>query len=546
MAMFGQRRKISQETFDECVQENMDEFDMERDEALKDARDQFERQGVDLSGVDLSGSSERKEERDTLRAHVALLAKNAAEGGATRGELEDALAFVVGACGKAGAADGKAAAAARAALVAAQGLSAIGRLARACVGDDDAVGDRDVLGACLDAHAAAVRGDADARDAFQFGGCVEATLRALKAALAQGDRDLAAKALRVVAAAAAKTEAVKAAFVKLKLCPLLVKAVDLAVAEKDETLAFDACAALVAAAAADDLRSVTSAAFDTSRALVDAGAVACLFQALAAFGARGRDAGAKDATLGALDALRQIAKSDDAVKLIRKAGGAKACLAALKENRTSRDRCRKLAGLLRNLAGNDDAKDAMCKDGTLEELLGAMERFLKEDAVLCEHVVACLAQMALRRPKNGTLIVEGRNGGTLVIHAMTHHKAHAGLMRQGALALRNFVGRSPEFKQPLLDAGAEAALRDAAAVSQTNVDVAYAALRDLGIDAKVKTFVPDDAGGFKEADAPMTFGAESAKNFNKSFNESHNVGSRIRDADALTDMAAKMAAPAMM
>ena len=26
MAMFGQRRKISQETFDECVQENMDEF----------------------------------------------------------------------------------------------------------------------------------------------------------------------------------------------------------------------------------------------------------------------------------------------------------------------------------------------------------------------------------------------------------------------------------------------------------------------------------------------------------------------------------------
>ena len=280
---------------------------------------------------------------------------------------------------------------------------------------------------------------------------VEATLRALKAALAQGDRDLAAKALRVVAAAASKTEAVKAAFVKLKLCPSLVKAVDLAVAENDETLAFDACAALVAAAAADDLRSVTSAAFDTSRALVDAGAVACLFKALAAFGARGRAAGAEAAALGALDALRQIAKSDDAVKLIRKAGGAKACLAALKENRTSRDRCRKLAGLLRNLAGNDDAKDAMCKDGTLEELLGAMERFLKEDAVLCEHVVACLAQMALRRPKNGTLIVEGRNGGTLVIHAMTHHKAHAGLMRQGALALRNFVGRSPEFKQPLLD-----------------------------------------------------------------------------------------------
>ncbi|KAK7249231.1 S-adenosyl-L-methionine transmembrane transporter [Aureococcus anophagefferens] len=305
MAMFGQRRKISQETFDECVQENMDEFDMERDEALKDARDQFERQGVDLSGVDLSGSSERKEERDTLRAHVALLAKNAAEGGATLGELEDALAFAVA----------------------------------------------------------------------SFGGCVEATLRALKAALAQSDRDQGAWRWRSASSPlpASKTEAVKAAFVKLKLCPLLVKAVDLAVAENDETLAFDACARLVAAwAAADDLR-------------------------------------VRVASRG----VRHVARLDG--------------VAAPEERHAHR---------------------------------------------------------------------RGSERRTLVIHAMTHHKAHAGLMRQGALALRNFVGRSPEFKQPLLDAGAEAALRDAA-VSQTNADALHAALRDLGIDAKVKTFVPDDAGGFK-------------------------------------------------
>jgi len=95
------------------------------------------------------------------------------------------------------------------------------------------------------------------------------------------------------------------------------------------------------------------------------------------------------------------------------------------------------------------------------------------DAIVCEHVVAALAMMALRRPKNGTLIVEGRNGGALVVHAMGRHPRHAPLQRQGALALRNFVARSPEFTQPLLDAGAEHALRQAAGTSQANVDVAY-------------------------------------------------------------------------
>ena len=141
----------------------------------------------------------------------------------------------------------------------------------------------------------------------------------------------------------------------------------------------------------------------------------------------------------------------------------------------------------------------------------------------------------------------GVKDGSLVVHAMGHHKKHVGLMRQGALALRNFVGRSPEFKQPLLEAGAEQALRDAAAVSQSNVDVAFAALRDLGIDAKIKTFVPDEATGqMKEADAPMQFGAESAKNFNKVFHESQNVLDRIRDVDALTDQHTKLTAPQLM
>jgi len=104
----------------------------------------------------------------------------------------------------------------------------------------------------------------------------------------------------------------------------------------------------------------------------------------------------------------------------------------------------------------------------------------------------------------------------------------------------DFVARNPEFKLPLLDAGAERALRDAAAAGQANVDVAYAALRDLGIDAKIKTFVDDGACGVKEADGPLQFGAESAKNFNKTFAESQDVARAIAHVDALTDQQTKL------
>lgn len=47
-------RVITQETFDCVVKENMEEFDMGKEDAIKEAKDQFETQGVDLSNIVLS------------------------------------------------------------------------------------------------------------------------------------------------------------------------------------------------------------------------------------------------------------------------------------------------------------------------------------------------------------------------------------------------------------------------------------------------------------------------------------------------------------
>lgn len=63
-------RAITQETFDEAVRENMEEFDMDQQGAINDAVAQFKSQGVDLTNIDLSGGVGKE---DVLAAIQTLL-----------------------------------------------------------------------------------------------------------------------------------------------------------------------------------------------------------------------------------------------------------------------------------------------------------------------------------------------------------------------------------------------------------------------------------------------------------------------------------------
>lgn len=61
-------KRISQSTFDDVVRENIEDFDMNPSDALKDAIDQFVKQGVDLSKIDTTGGIGRQEMLDALKA----------------------------------------------------------------------------------------------------------------------------------------------------------------------------------------------------------------------------------------------------------------------------------------------------------------------------------------------------------------------------------------------------------------------------------------------------------------------------------------------
>lgn len=60
-------KRITQETFDEVVKENIEEFDMNLEEATKDAIDQFTKQGIDLTNIDTTTGEGRQEVLETIQ-----------------------------------------------------------------------------------------------------------------------------------------------------------------------------------------------------------------------------------------------------------------------------------------------------------------------------------------------------------------------------------------------------------------------------------------------------------------------------------------------
>ncbi|RYG96176.1 hypothetical protein EON65_54810 [archaeon] len=74
-------KRVSQSTFDEIVKENIDDFEMEPEEALKEAISQFQKQGVDLANLDLTGGIGRQEMLDAMSNLNRLASTNAESAG---------------------------------------------------------------------------------------------------------------------------------------------------------------------------------------------------------------------------------------------------------------------------------------------------------------------------------------------------------------------------------------------------------------------------------------------------------------------------------
>lgn len=517
-AMVGKR--ISQETFDDVVRENVEDFDMERSEALAEAINQFKSQGVDLENIDLTGGEGRKEMEDAMELLHVMSKDNqmydvktdTSTNKYTPEEIEKGLLAVMALCDpKKCELYGR-----NRKMMNPGGLNSLHGLL--VVGQK-----QEILRLSMNFLNVLSKESVEVRDFFEPGGSkkVVSILAAQIDLLAAGNCDL--KALKVLKAAfslartAAKSENNKAMLARAMLCEVVVKfltspapptIVDASPEETDNEYkgcVNEACMVMRGLCIHDDLRKEMSCAMDNGKYFLTApGVVEMLMGHSANFASSPSIAGS------ALAAAKTLVTTEDAVKKMASAGAMELPTKILAYAGDGADQAevslvRSCLGLMRNLCADDIRKNKLVDDGTMSQMLGvmSMEKYAL-DAVLMEHGCACLAAMSLRQPVNASRIAQA--GATeIMVKSMRRHERAGGLQRQCALCIRNIAGRCPELAPMLLDAGVEDVLRMAGRLQEA-VDEAYGALRDLNCEVnRVKI----NADGSVEA-AVEQFGEKKA------------------------------------
>eukprot|EP00051_Salpingoeca_urceolata_P008003 m.102664 g.102664 ORF g.102664 m.102664 type:complete len:540 (-) comp15521_c1_seq3:108-1727(-) len=527
-------RRITQETFDEAVKENIEDLEMEPEEAVEDAVTQFESQGVDLSNIDktlrLGGSAESDGEAhpalvlvNELKAKGATPAAGLMIGGDSDVDVGDIVAKLealgelvskdkdtqrlVGAHDgvsavlavlpsqehpEAGIAETKAEAAetdppAGAAEEAAAAAAAPNTLTTA---EMLAVGLR-VVAALLDGQPDLVcpppglaSGVDEMASMEQLAGPaglarVAGLMNALRGPVGRGEPKVQAAGLTAVWRACLKHEGNRQAFVHAGIVSHVLGTIEqhaderVVVAEAAHTLrvlTFD-----------DDVRVPFGKAHDTVKAIVtEHDAVPRITQALQVWSADGSVSRELLLTMSRLPVRSEYCQS------LVDAGGLDAVLGCLDAHADSSPGVvQACCGVLRAIAGNDDVRKLIYERGGISALLSAASRYAKQAAV-AEHACAALAALALRNPVNCAAIA-AEGGPHFLIQCMTLHEDQPKVVKHAARALRNIVSRSPDLRPAVIDEGAERVLNDALRRHPKACgDDAKAALRDLGLKVELK------------------------------------------------------------
>ncbi|KAG7392834.1 Armadillo repeat-containing protein 6 [Phytophthora pseudosyringae] len=466
------RKQISQETFDECVAENEEDFDMSLEEAVADAVQQFESQGVDLSNIIKSGAAQAADGQEPLPARLKRLVLELRALSKLKSEQDQVLGLVAEL----------------------QGVCEEFPEARVVAGRNDAV---DTLLTLLDADSAAVvascsnllallcADNADNQDFVGVGGMqrLVAVLRRQRE-----DAETVVRVLALMKAACVKHESNKAHFTKSNgveaLCGHLDRARDNEMLSKQLALCFRVLTIN------DDPRATFSQAQDTVKALAE-----------------------RDVIPYSLYVLRQVGRSDAATALNTSSDLLVNWLAVLKQLAVTEENCQQIADLdglttvqevmqayehsapvakrcitvFRNVAAADDLKRAILQSGGVERTLLIMRRH-EADASIQQNACATLAAIALRSPENSRVLVE-LGAVRQISRAMQAHRGDVAVLRQASLAVRNMVARSVELRPRFLhdEPEIEPLLREAQQYRDCG-DEAYAALRDLGCDIQLSSF----------------------------------------------------------
>ncbi|GMF12697.1 unnamed protein product [Phytophthora lilii] len=467
------RRQISQETFDECVAENVEDFDMSLEEAVADAVQQFESQGVDLSNIIKSGATQASDGQKPLPARLKRLISELQQLSKLKSERDQVLSLVAEL----------------------QSVCEEVTEARVVAGRNDAV---DTLLALLDADSAAVvascsnllallcADNADNRDFMGIAG-MQRLVGLLKRQ--QEDGETVVRLMALLKAACVKHESNKAHFTKSNGVEALCVHLDRA--KGDEVLSKQLALCFRVLTINDDPSATFSQAQDTIKALVERDVIPYSLDVLRQAGCSDTAAQVSNASpdllVNWLAVLKQLAVTEENCQQIADLGGLTTVQQVMQAYEHSALVAKRCITVFRNVAAADDLKRAILQSGGVERTLLLMRRH-ESDASLQQNACATLAAIALRSPENSRALVD-LGAIRQISRAMQAHRRDVAVLRQASLAVRNMVARSVDLRSRFLhdEPEIEPLLREAQQYRGCG-DEAYAALRDLGCDIQLSSF----------------------------------------------------------
>ncbi|CEG43164.1 Uncharacterized conserved protein [Plasmopara halstedii] len=474
------RRQISQETFDECVAENVEDFEMSLEEAVADAIQQFESQGVDLSNIIKAGKKQVVDGQEPLPLRLKRLIRELQELWNSHRDMIKLLSLINEL----------------------QNIFEEVPEARVAAGRNDAM---DVLLSLLEADTSVVVISssnllvllcADNVDNQDFIGAfgMQQIVKVLERW--REDVETLVRLLPLVKAACFKHENNKANFSKKngieELCRHLDGTKDNKMLSKQLALCFRVLTIN------DDPRAVFSQAQDTVKALVERGVITYILDFLRHAGCSGtaqNSSASPDLLTNWLAVLKQLAITEENCHQIADLDGViivQSVMKAFHQNAAIAKRC---ITVFRNMAAADSLKRTILQSGTIEQTLLAMECH-DADASIQQNACATLAAIALRSSENSRVLVD-LGVARQISRAMQTHRRDVAVLRQASLAIRNMVARSVDLRSRFLhdEPEIEALLREAQQYRGCG-DEAYAALRDLSCDIQLSTYGSAASGSY--------------------------------------------------
>jgi len=431
---------ISQETFDGVVKENMEEFEMEMAEAVADAKEQFEKQGINLHNIVISEKGSQ-----VVVESVQALFKDL-----PRDELVEHLKTILECC--------KTDLAQRVLATDNGAYSVLLKLAQS----SEKVLVLKTLTAVMDTNP----------DHLEKQG-----VNLLNSLLFEHrGGDVARAVLDLVLICCVRCEANRVQFVNSGILDKL----EVVIREGEKEEVMGVCRIWIALVQDDDVRVPFGKAHDTARDVVENNnALQILTKSLTKFSSE------LDVLNLCLAALASLSVRNEYCQEVVDAGGLMFVHDILVKHTEEAELVTKTLRLIKVLAGNDKVKDDCGKAGGIPLVMAAMDKHITRPGTV-EAGCGAVTGLTLRQVENSKQVMECY-GADIITTAMERHMQHRRVQGGAAAAIRNIVSRDPGLSQGFIDNGVEELLNTALSQHGEDIgDTLRSALRDLGLKVELQ------------------------------------------------------------